>query len=165
MPGDYVIVWSAQLSATNRLEGRVHSITTTTNTNDTLNILVTAAEAAAVVPQSNIQIVGGFVVARMNFAPQKFSVPAGTNTIDFIATYLQSQTDSLAFTVSLEEYLNVTTDTLNTTGSVTIVTFDTSGSQLNFTAGQTSMSSYPLIRAPRQFWHLHAVVLSQQIVC
>ena len=47
LPGDYVIVWSPQLNTNNRLEGRVHSITTTTNPNDTLNILVTAAEAAA----------------------------------------------------------------------------------------------------------------------
>lgn len=145
LPGDYVIVWSPQLNSNNRLEGRVHSITTTTNADDTLNILVTAAEAAAVVPQTNIQIQTGFVVARMSYAPQKFSVPAGLNTIDYIASYLQAQTDSLAFTVSLEEYLNITTDTINTGGSVTIVTLDTSGSQLNFTAGQTSSSSYPLI--------------------
>jgi hypothetical protein len=145
LPGDYVIIWSPQLSPTNRLEGRVHSITTTTNPSDTLNILVTAAEAAAVVPQSDIQIVAGFVVARMNFAPQKFNVPAGINTIDYVATYLQAQTDSIAFTVSLEQYLNITTDTLNTNGSVTVITFDTSGSQLNFTAGQSSNSGYPLI--------------------
>ena len=145
LPGDYVIIWSPQLSATNRLEGRVHSITTTTNPSDTLNILVTAAEAAAVVPQADIQIVGGFVVVRANYAPQKFNVPTGTNTIDYIAAYLQSQTDSLTFGVSLEEYLTVNTRTLNTSGSVTIVTFDTSGSELNFTTGQTSDSSYPLI--------------------
>ena len=144
-PGDYVIVWSQQLNANNRLEARVHSITTTTNPNDTLNILVTATETAAVVPQTDIQIVAGFVVARMADAPQKFNVPAGTNTIDYIASYLQAQTDSLAFTVSLEEYLNITTATLNTNGSVTVVTLDTSGSQLNFTAGQMSQSSYPLI--------------------
>ncbi len=145
LPGDYVIIWSPQLSSTNRLEGRVHSITTTTNADDTLNILVTAAEAAAIVPQSDIQITGGVVVSRMNYAPQKFNVPAGTNTLDYIAAYLQSQTDSLTFGVSLEEYLTVNTVTLNTSGSVTIITFDSAGSQLNFTAGQTSSSSYPLI--------------------
>jgi hypothetical protein len=145
LPGDYVIIWSPQLSAANRIEGRVHSITTTTNPDDTLNILVTAAEAAAVVPQTNIQIVGGFVVTRMNYAPQKFNIPVGTNTIDYIASYLQSQTDSLTFGVSLEEYLTVNSVTLNTSGSVSIITFDGPGSQLNFTAGQTSASSYPLI--------------------
>ena len=144
-PGDYVIVWSAQLNTNNRLEGRVHSITTTTNANDTLNILVTATEAAAVVPQTNIQIVSGLVVSRMSFAPQKFNVPAGLNTIDYIASYLQAQTDSLTFGVSLEEYLTISTNTLNTSGGVTVITLDTSGSQLNFTAGQTSGSSYPLI--------------------
>lgn len=145
LPGDYVIIWCPQLNSNNRLEGRVHSITTTTNANDTLNMLVTATEAAAVVPQTNVQIVAGFVVVRTDFAPQKFDVPAGMNTIDFIASYLQAQTDSLIFGVSLEEFLTVTSRTLNTSGSVTIVTFDTSGSQLNFTTGQTSSSSYPLI--------------------
>ena len=145
LPGDYVIIWSAQLNSNNRLEGRVHSITTTTNPSDTLNILVTTAEAAAVVPQTDIQIVGGFSVSRVNYAPQKFNVPPGMNTIDYIASYLQMQTDSLIFGVSLEEYLTVTTRTLNTSGAVTIVTFDISGSQLNFTLGQSSDSSYPLI--------------------
>jgi hypothetical protein len=144
-PGDYVIVWSAQLAATNRLEGRVHSITTTSLTDDTLNILVTATEAAAVVPQTNIQIVAGFVVARMPDAPQKFNVPAGIQTLESTIAYLQTQTDSLTFGVSLEEYITVTTNTLNTSGSVTVVTLDTSGSQLNFTAGQTNASSYPLL--------------------
>jgi hypothetical protein len=145
LPGDYVIIWSPQLAATNRLEGRVHSITTTTNPSDTLNILVTAAEAAAVVPQSDVQITGGFVVSRTNYAPQKFNVPAGTNTLEYVAAYLQAQTDALTFGVSLEEYMTVGTRTLNTGGSVTVLTFDVSGSQLNFTAGQFSDSSYPLI--------------------
>lgn len=143
--GDYVIIWSPQLNTNNRLEGRVHSITTTTNTDDTLNILVTATEAAAVVPQTNVQISGGFVVCRTKYVPQKFNLPAGTNTIDTIASYLQAQTDSLAFVVSLEEYLNIASATINTNGSVTIITFDENGSQLNFTAGQSSTSSYPLI--------------------
>ena len=145
LPGDYVIIWSPQLDATNRLEARVHSITTTTHVDDTLNILVTAAEAAAVVTQTNVVYVSGFVVSRMNFAPQKFNVPVGINTLDYIASYLQSQSDSLTFGVSLEEYLTISTNTLNTSGAVTIITFDSSGTQLAFTAGQTSISNYPLI--------------------
>lgn len=145
LPGDYVIIWSPQLSATNRLEGRVHSITTTTQANDTLNILVTAAEAAAVVSQVNVQYQAGFVVTRMSFAPQKFNVPAGLQTLDAIALFLQAQTDSLTFGVLLEEYLTIESTTLNTSGSVTVITSDTAGAQLEFTSGQTNSSSYPII--------------------
>jgi len=143
--GDYVIVWSEELAATNRLEGRVHSITTTNVSNDTLNILVTAAEATAVVPQSAIVYKAGFVVAHMQYAPQKFNVPPGIQTLDAIVLYLQSQTDSLTFSVLIEEFLTISTNALNTNGQVTVVTFDSVGLDLNFTAGQSSISSYPIL--------------------
>jgi len=145
VPGDYVIIWSAELNAANRLEGRVHSITTTTLTNDTLNILVTSAEAAAVVPQANVIYKAGFVVANMKDAPQKFNTPTGLQTLDALVLFLQAQTDSLIFGVIVEEYLTITSKTLNTNGYVTVVTFDAIGQDLNFSAGQSSESSYPII--------------------
>lgn len=145
VPGDYVIIWSAELNVSNRLEGRVHSITTTSVANDTLNILVTSTEAAAIVPQSAIVYKAGFVVANMQYAPQKFNVPAGTQTLDAISLYLQSQTDSLTFGVYIEEYLTISTNTLNTSGQVTVVTFDTVGAALSFTEAQSNTSSYPLL--------------------
>lgn len=144
-PGDYVIIWSPQLNANNRIEGRVHSITTTSSSDDTLNIIVTAAEAAAVVPQADVVIVSGFVVARTLNVPQKFNVPAGTQSLENVTAFLQAQTDSLAFNVYLEEYIVVGTNTLNTSGSVTAITSDISGSELGFSQGQTSQSSYPLV--------------------
>jgi len=144
-PGDYLIVWSLELDAPNRLEGRVHSISTTTLTNDTLTVLVTAAEAAAVVPQTNVLYKAGFVIVRTSYVPQKFNVPAGTLTLDAIAAYLQLQTDSLNFSVYAEQFLLIGTNTLNTDGSVTVVTFDNVGGQLGFTVAQTSTSSYPII--------------------
>lgn len=143
--GDYVIVWSPQLDATNRLEGRVHSITTTTNANDTLNMVVTSTEAGAVVIQSSVLFEQGFVVIRSDYSPQKFDVQSGNQTLDVIAAYLQTQTDSLSFGVSLEEYLTVSTNTINSNGSVTVVTFDLIGEELGFTAEQSSASQYPII--------------------
>jgi len=146
LPGDYVIIWSPELNATNRLEGRVHSITTTTTTKDTLNILVTPAEAAAVAPQSDVVIKeASFIVARMADAPQKFNVPTGIQTLDAISIYLQAQTDSLTFSVVIEEYLAIKTNTINTSGAITVITFDEVGQLLNFTAGQTNQSSYPIL--------------------
>jgi hypothetical protein len=145
LPGDYVIIWSPQLNSNNRLEGRVHSITTTSASNDTLNILVTATEAAAVVPQTDVVYMQGFVVVRAEYVPQKFNVQAGLQSLDVIAAYLQTQTDSLTFGVAIEEFLTINTTTLNTAGAVTVVTFDIVGSQLGFTAGQSNVSNYPII--------------------
>jgi hypothetical protein len=144
-PGDYLIVWSPQLNSANRLEARVHSVTTTTLSNDTLNIVVTSAEAAAVVPQANIPIFAGFVIARTESAPQKFDVQSGIQTIDNVVIYLQSQTDSLTFSTSLEEFIIISTKTLNTNGSVTVITSDSQGALLGFTQGQTNVSSYPIL--------------------
>lgn len=143
--GDYVIVWSPQLNAANRLEGRVNSITTTTNPNDTLNILVTASEASAVVAQSNISFIYGFVVARTAKAPQKFLMPSGTITLTNLASYLQQQTESLTFSVSLDEYLLINTNSLSTSGSVTVVSLDDVANTIGFSQGQTSASSYPIL--------------------
>lgn len=145
LPGDYVIIWSPQLSASNRLEGRVHSIATTTFSDDTLNLLVTSSEASAVIPQTNAQYFSGFIVTRMTNAPQKFNVQSGIQTLDSISLYLQNQTDSLSFSVFLEEYLVISTNTLSIDGSITVITADTVGSQLNFTSGQTNSSSYPIV--------------------
>jgi len=144
-PGDYVIIWSAELNAANRLEGRVHSITTTSAANDTLNLIVTSAEAASVVPEASVVYKSGFVVARMEYAPQKFNVPVGIHSLDAVALYLQAQTDSLTFGVSVEEFLTISTRTLNTLGEVFIVTADASGQQAGFIPSQSNKSSYPIL--------------------
>jgi hypothetical protein len=145
LPGDYVIIWSPQLNVNNRLEGRVHSITTTVSSDDTLNIIVTAAEAAAVVPQSDVVYAQGFVVVRTPNAPQKFNIMSGVQSLNSIVAFLQAQTDSLTFSVYLEESIVITTNTLNTNGAITVVTADINGSLLGFSAGQTNASSYPLV--------------------
>ena len=69
LPGDYVIVWSAEIPATDDLEGRVHA-----NTGDTLDIEVTVAEYSAATPISNAPFIQGFVVVRTKNVPQKFTV-------------------------------------------------------------------------------------------
>lgn len=138
--GDYLIVWSPQLPATDRLEGRVHAFTSTT-----LDILVTPAEYAAAVVAPGITFEEGFVVLRSVYAPLKLQVTSGTLTLDQIAAQLQLQTDNAVFSVFQEKFLVVTTNTLDTTGSVLIVTSDSQGQFLQFTSGTLGESQISLL--------------------
>lgn len=140
LAGDYVIIWSNELAAPNRIEGRVFA-----TTNTTLDILITPAEWAAIVPQADILFSAGFVVLRSTLAPQKFKVAAGTYTLDAIVQTLQPQTPSLVFSVLDEEFLIVRTVTKDTTGALLIVTADAQGVLLNFTNGASSVSQTSLI--------------------
>lgn len=140
--GDYVIVWSTDLPASDRFEGRVYAITGTT-----LSIAVTATEASAVTPVTGVNFTNGFVVIRCSDAPQKFSIPIGTSTIDQIASTLQSQTSEVVFSTLFEQYLVVITNTLDTSGSLMVVTADANGQQLNFTTGVLETSNPSLIAA------------------
>lgn len=142
LTGDYVIVWTTDLAAQNRFEGRVNAVTSTT-----LDIAITATEWAAVTPIAGVNFTQGFVVVRCSLAPQKFSVPIGTSTIDQIAAILQAQTEEVTFSTFQEEFLVVVTNTLDTTGSLMVVTADANGAQLNFTTGVLETSNPSLIAA------------------
>jgi hypothetical protein len=138
--GDYVIVWSAELAAANRLEGRVNAVGATT-----LDIKVTAAEWAAVVPTAGVLFLDGFVVLRSTLAPQKFSTPTSIQTLDEVAAFLQEQSDSVTFGVVQEQFLTIKSNTLNDTGSILIVTSDLNGKLLNFVNGTSAVSQTSLI--------------------
>jgi hypothetical protein len=140
IPGDYVIVWSPQVPTTDQLEGRVHA-----QSGSTLDIKITAAEYALATPVSNATFVQGFVVVRTANVPQKFTVTAGTSTLDVIASELQSQTDELTFGVFDNTNITVVTNTLNTEGQIVVVTADASGALLGFVGGVNSASQTALI--------------------
>jgi hypothetical protein len=140
LPGDYVIVWSAEIPTTDDLEGRVHAVT-----GNTLDIKVTAAEYAAVTPVSNAAFIQGFVVVRTANVPQKFTVPTGTQTLEVVAATLQTQTDQLTFGVFDNTNITIVDNTLNTEGQITIVTADQSGALLGFVGGVNSKSQTALI--------------------
>lgn len=140
LPGDYLIVWSAELPPTDRLEGRVHAVTSTT-----IDILITPAEFAAAVIIVGVNFANGFVVSRNTLAPQRFEVSSGTLTLDQVAAQLQTQTDELTFSVFLEKELVVTTNTIDPSGSILIVTSDTDGQFLQWTDGLSSKSQTSLI--------------------
>lgn len=141
--GDYIIVWSDELTSGNRIEGRVHAVTLTT-----LDVLITPAEYALVVPTVNVVFSKGFVVLRSKLAPQKFRVQTGTKTLDQIAQELQAQTENLIFSVFQEQYLYITTTTMDDTkGSLLVVTSDTQGLLLliaddSFSTSQDSLIAF-----------------------
>lgn len=140
IPGDYVIIWSAEIPTTDQLEGRVHA-----NTGSTLDIAVTVAEYTAATPIVNAPFIQGFVVVRTNNVPQKFTIPSGTSTLDVIASELQAQTDELTFLVVGNTNIVIITNTDDTTGQITIVTADSSGALVGFSGGNNSVSQDSLI--------------------
>lgn len=138
--GDYLIVWSPDLVAGNRLEGRVNAVTSTT-----LDILVTATEWAAASPTAGVLFTEGFVTLRSVLAPQKFRIQTGNKTLQQIATELQAQTNSLIFTVLEEQYLIVRSRTKDEDGFILIVTADTSGKMLALPVNASDTSKDSLI--------------------
>lgn len=138
--GDYVIVWSQDLIAANRLEGRVIA-----RTNDTVDVLITPTEWASVVITSGVVYTQGFVVLRSTLAPQKFKVTAGTKSLSQIADELQAQTSSLKFSVLQDQYLIVSSVTKDTSGSILVVTADAQGILMNFAPGTSATSRSSLV--------------------
>lgn len=140
LPGDYVIVWSQELVAGNRIEGRVNAVTSTT-----LDIVITATEFASVAPTAGVLFSEGFVVVRTTLAPQKFRVQTGVKTLDQIAQELQAQTASLIFTVQEEQYLVVRSRTKDEDGYVLVVTADAQGKLLTLPVATPDTSKDSLI--------------------
>ncbi|MCX9024617.1 MAG: baseplate J/gp47 family protein [Candidatus Methanoperedens sp.] len=138
--GDYAIIWSEELDPNNRLEGRVQAVTSTT-----LDLLVTASEYAAAVVQPAFLFLDGFVVLRSTLSPQKFRVQSGSKTLDQISQELQAQTQSLVFSVIQEQFLSASTETLDLTGSLMVVTADGQGKLLSFNNGDISTSKDSLL--------------------
>jgi uncharacterized phage protein gp47/JayE len=135
-PGDYVIVWSKELSASNRLEGRVNA-----KTNTTLDIEVTAAEYGSAVSESNVVIQGGFVVVRTDEVPQRIEVSAGTYNINTLADLLNEQLVGGEFSVEEDLRFILTTDTLTEgVGSVMMVTIDDEAAAIAFEAGDSDVT-------------------------
>ena len=135
--GDYVIVWSAELSASNRIEARVLSKSVG---NDAVTVMVTTAEASAAVVES-VAYASGIAFLRSTTAPQRISIPAGNYNINDLAILLNQTAIGMTFSVEGDVKLVVSSNTLiQNEGSVLVVTFDTAALPLLFTVGQTATS-------------------------
>jgi uncharacterized phage protein gp47/JayE len=138
--GDYVIVWSEELSAANRIEGRVAS-----SSPSTLDIRVTASEFATAVVESGILFQEGFAVVRTSKVPQKFKIGSGTKQLSQIADELNLQSKSIRFSTIDDEILIASTKTRNSDGSIFVVTFDNPSKPLGFVEGDTDDSKDSLV--------------------
>lgn len=135
MVGDYVIIWSEELSASNRLEGRVYAVTSTT-----LDIRVTAAEEAAAVIEGPILFVEGFTVFRCEHTPQKIKIPAGIYNINTIADIMNTQLKNATVKIDNEEIFVIRTNTEDLDGALDIVDFNDPAKSLNFVKSSGSVS-------------------------
>jgi uncharacterized phage protein gp47/JayE len=133
--GDYVIVWSDELSAPNRLEGRVNAVTSTT-----LDIRVTAAEEAAAIAESPILFSEGFAVIRCEKTPQKVKIPAGIYNINSIATIMNSQLKNATVKIDNDEVFVIRTNTEDLDGGLFLVDFNDPAKSLNFVKNSISQS-------------------------
>ena len=133
--GDYVIVWSPDLSATNRLEARVNAKTSTT-----LDLRVTVDEETAAVAEGPIFFTEGFTVIRTEYAPQKIKVDAGVYNINDIAVIIDNQLENATATVESDEIFVFRTKTESNNGSFFIADFNDAAKALNLVKNAFSQS-------------------------
>lgn len=140
--GDYIIAWSPELPLTDRLEGRVHAISS-----NYLDIVVTASEYAAATTVSSpyTLLENGFTVLRSQYVPKKFKIKAGTKTLFDIALELQTQSKSLNFSVYLQKYLKISSLTLDSVGSILVVAADSQAAFLQLPVGEYTESEGSLL--------------------
>lgn len=138
--GDYMVIWSAELTASNRLEGRVHA-----RTSVSVDIVVTPAEYAAASATAGILFFEGIQFVRTPLAPQKFRIQAGTKTLDQIVIELQSQTPSISFSVLEDQYIVLRSRTKDDNGYMLMVTADAQGKLLTLPVNGTDTSKDSLI--------------------
>jgi uncharacterized phage protein gp47/JayE len=133
--GDYVIIWSEELSAANRLEGRVNAKTDTT-----LDIKVTAVEAAAAVIEGPILYQEGFTVIRTEYAPQKIKIDAGVYNINSVANIFNEQLLNATVLVEDNEIFIFRTNTEDIHGAIFLADFNDGAKSLNLVKNSFSQS-------------------------
>lgn len=134
--GDYVIIWSPELNANNRLEGRVHAVTSTN-----LDIKVTPAEFAAAVAETGVVFQDGFVVVRTEYVPQKVKIVSGTSRlITDIADEIDGQLDNGRATTIDDEIIVLNTLTKTDMGAILFITADNIANLLGFKIGDSDKS-------------------------
>jgi hypothetical protein len=138
--GDYVIVWSPQVNASNRLEARVNAVTATS-----FDIKITPAEFASAVAEAGLVYQEGISFSRTSSVPLKLKIASGTKTLSEISTELTAQTKALSFSVLLDEKLVIKTSTRSVGGSLQFITANQSASVLGFLAGSKDVSKDSLV--------------------
>lgn len=141
-PGDYVVIWSTELSPGNRIEGRVYDRGTDSRPNDYFELKITSSEYLATVAEGPVSFFEGLAFLRTEVPPQKIQIPAGTHNINTIAQYINNEIKGAVASTSNDEFISITTNNKNSEGSVLIFTFNDPAKNLNFTLGQYAESSF-----------------------
>lgn len=137
--GDWVIWWSTDLAAGNRLEARVNAITATT-----MDLKVTPTEFTTAIAEGPVVWREGIAVARTDKAIQKIKVDAGSYQIDAIADVITESAIGAEASTESNELLIMTTESEGTDGEVFVVTFNDSAKALNFTENTRGQSQISL---------------------
>lgn len=137
--GDWVIIWSEDLSAANRLEAKVNA-----RTNSTIDLKITPSEYASALAEGPIVWTEGITVVRTDKAVQKVKVPAASYNINSIALLLNTSIIGARASVESDEILIITTESEDTTGEVFVVTFNDAAKGIEFDAGERGQSEISL---------------------
>ena len=132
--GDYAIIWSTDVSAANRLEGRVSAVGGAFFT-----LEVTNAEAVAAVAQT-VSYTSGIVFVRTQKTPQKIDLVTGTYaTLDNVVSYINNRAAGWVASNYKNTSLVLKTLTKNLDGAIMFVTANASGAIFGFTNGDLSV--------------------------
>lgn len=137
--GDWVIWWSEDLAAGNRLEARVHA-----KTSNTIDLKVTPTEYAAASAEGPIVWTEGLAVVRTDQAVQKIKVPAGSYNINTISGIISDSIVGANSSTESDEILILTTESESQNGEVFVVTFNDAAKALNFTENSRGKSEISL---------------------
>jgi hypothetical protein len=137
--GDYVIIWSEELNANNRIEGRVNA-----KTSSTFDLRITPIEFAGIVPQVLVSFSEGMVFLRTTQPPQKIKFSAGAYDINTISNSIQNNLVGVTSSTLDDEVILITSKSVDLYGSVLSVTFNDSAKNLNLIEGDlgTSIDSH-----------------------
>lgn len=137
--GDWVIIWSTELAAGNRLEARVYEVGA-----NYIDFKVTPTEYASATVEGPIVWGEGIDVLRTEQAVQKVKVDAGSYNINTIAALLMDSIIGVNVSAENDELIILTTKSEDQYGEVFIVAFNDAAKGLNFTVGSRGKSESSL---------------------
>lgn len=138
--GDYAIIWSEEFNSVNRIEGSISAIGSQSESNDYIELRITASEYATTINQSTIVFSEGLSIVRADYMPQKVKVAAGSYNINTIASDLTDSLKGSIVSVENDELLIITSKNRATGGSVFLVTLNDAAKGLNLTASDSASS-------------------------
>lgn len=137
--GDWVIFWSEEISASNRLEARVYA-----KTSNSIDLKVTPTEYSAAIAEGPIVWNEGIAIVRTDQAIQKVKIAAGSYNINTISGLINDSLVGATSSTESDEILIVTTESEDQEGEVFVVTFNDAAKSLNFTENTRNQSEISL---------------------